>query len=144
MILAVLDANIIVSAILAPTGPPGQVLGAWRDERFSLVTAPAILDEIERVLKYPKIAARHGLPADRVRALVTELAYFSLVTPGRLRLDVVRDDPTDNRYLEAAVEAEVGYIVSGDRLLLALTSYEGIEILTPRQFLGVLPESRDD
>jgi putative PIN family toxin of toxin-antitoxin system len=134
----------IVSAILAPTGPPGQVLGAWRAERFSLVTAPAILDEIERVLKYPKIAARHGLPADRVQALVTELAYFSLVTPGRLRLDVVRDDPADNRYLEAAVEAEAGYIVSGDRLLLTLTSYEGVEILTPRQFLGVLSESPDD
>ena len=144
MILAVLDANVIVSAILAPTGPPGEVLDAWRTERFSLVTAPAILNEIERVLKYPKIAARHGLPADRIRALVTELAYFSLVTPGRLRLDAIRDDPDDNRYLEAAVEAEAGYIVSGDRLLLALTSYEGVEILTPRQFLGVLAKSPDD
>ena len=117
MILAVLDANVIVSAILTGTGPPSQVLDAWRAERFSLVTAPAILDEIERVLKYPKIAVRHKLPADRIRALVTELAYFSFVTPGRLRLDVVRDDPADNRYLEAAVEAEAGYIVSGDRLL---------------------------
>ena len=68
MILAVLDANVIVSAILTGTGPPGQVLEAWRAERFSLLTAPAILDEIERVLKYPKIAARHRLPADRIRA----------------------------------------------------------------------------
>ena len=83
------------------------------------MTAPAILDEIERVLKYPKIAGRHGLPAVRVRALVIELAYFSLVTPGRLRLDVVRDDPADNRYLEAAVEAEAAHIV---RALISLAT----------------------
>lgn len=123
MIGAVLDANVIVSAILVPAGPPGQVLAAWRAEQFALVTSPAILDETERVLNYQKIASRHGLAPDQVRALVTELGYFSTVVGGKIRLAVFREDPADDRYLEAAVEGGASYIVSGDRLLLALNTY---------------------
>ena len=133
MIGTVLDANVIVSGILAPAGPPGQVLAAWRAEHFALVTSPAILNEVERVLNYQKIATRHGLGPDQVRAFVTELGYFSTVVEGKIRLTVFREDPADDRYLEAAVEGGASYIVSGDRLLLALDTYEGIEILTPRR-----------
>jgi len=71
---------------------------------------------------------------------VTELGYFSTVVEGKTRLAVIREDPADDRYLEAAVEGRASYIVSGDRLLLALETYEDIEILTARQFLGVLPK----
>jgi len=56
---------------------------------------------------------------------VTELGYFSTVVEGKTRLAVIR---------------RASYIVSGDRLLLALETYEDIEILTARQFLGVLPK----
>ncbi len=71
---------------------------------------------------------------------MTELGYFSTVVEGKTRLAVIREDPADDRYLEAAVEGRASYIVSGDRLLLALETYEDIEILTARQFLGVLPK----
>ena len=73
-----------------------------------------------------------------------ELGYFSTVVGGKIRLTVFREDPADDRYLEAAVEGGASYIVSGDRLLLALDTYEGIEILTPRRFLQVLPETPTD
>jgi predicted nucleic acid-binding protein len=50
-------------------------------------------------------------------------------------LDAVPDDPDDNRVLECAVEGKADFIVSGDRHLLRLGSYEAIEIVTVRQFL---------
>ncbi len=71
---------------------------------------------------------------------MTELGYFSTVVEGKTRFAVIREDPADDRYLEAAVEGRASYIVSGDRILLALETYEDIEILTARQFLGVLPK----
>ena len=71
---------------------------------------------------------------------MTELGYFSTVVEGKTRLAVIREDPADDRYLEAAVEGRASYIVSGDRLLLALETYQDIEILNARQFLGVLPQ----
>ena len=55
----VLGANVLVSAILSPRGTPAQILNAWRAEQFDLVISEAILAEIDRVFRYPKIAKRH-------------------------------------------------------------------------------------
>ncbi len=54
------------------------------------------------------------------------------------RLDVVQQDPSDNRVLGAAVEGQADYIVSGDQHLLALGSFEGIEIVSPARFAAIL------
>ena len=143
MIRAVLDANVLVSGILSPGGTPGAVIAAWRKQRFLLITSLAILTEIERVLSAPKIARRHGWSPPRLRAFLAELAYFSLQTPGELRLTVVRADPDDDRYLVAAVEGNAEYLVSGDQHLLELGEHRGIRILTARAFLEVLqPQGR--
>lgn len=53
-------------------------------------------------------------------------------------LEVIKDDADDNRVLECAAAGEANYIVSGDRHLLTLSSYEGIPILTVRQFMDVV------
>ncbi len=137
MTRAVLDANVVVSALLSPHGVPAQVLMAWRAETFDLLISAAILDEISRVLRYPKLAKRHGWTEDELRAFLADLAALAIPTPGNLALTVIMDDPTDDRYLECAVEGAAHYIVSGDRHLLALQEYQGIRILTPRAFLTI-------
>lgn len=138
MILAVLDANVVVSAILSPKGIPAKVLTAWREERFHLLSSAAILEEIERVLHYPKIVKRHRWPEECIQTFIEDLAYLAIPTPGKLRLNVIKDDPADDRYLECAVEGEADYIVSGDRHLLDLQEYQGIQVLSPRAFLEAL------
>lgn len=57
---AVLDPNVLVSAVLSPRGAPADVLRAWHDGRFELVVSPHLLDGLERVLAYPKL--RPSLP----------------------------------------------------------------------------------
>ena len=57
---------------------------------------------------------------------------FAILTSGKLKLTVIREDPPDDRYLECAVEGEAEYIVSGDQHLLSLGEYRGIRVLTPR------------
>jgi hypothetical protein len=64
------------------------------------------------------------------------------MTPGTLSLAIIQEDPPDNRYLECAVEGAAAYIVSGDRLLLSLGIYQGIQIVSPRVFLEVLHQDR--
>jgi len=136
----VLDANVIVSALINPQGAPAQVFDAWRSERFQLLMSPAILEEMGRVLRYPKIATYHGWSEERLRTWLEDLARLALMTPGRLTLAVIQDDPPDNRYLECAVEGEAAYLVSGDRALLSLGTYQGIQIVSPRGFLEVLQQ----
>ncbi len=60
------------------------------------------------------------------------------VAPGLLVLDAVPDDPKDNHILAAAVETSCEYLVSGDRHLLDLHEFQGIKIVTPREFLALL------
>jgi putative PIN family toxin of toxin-antitoxin system len=59
VIRAVLDANVVVSSLINPQGIPAQVLDAWRAERFQVVLSAVILDEIGRVLRYPRVAVYH-------------------------------------------------------------------------------------
>ena len=137
MIRAVLDANVFVSGILTE-GFPRRILRAWRAGQFDLVTARAVLDEIARVLRYPKIVRRHRWSETEIREFMENLAALAIVTPGKLRLSVVAADPTDDRYLECAVEAEADCIVTGDRHLLDLGAYGEVEIISPREFAGLL------
>jgi putative PIN family toxin of toxin-antitoxin system len=106
MIRAVLDANVIVSAVLSPAGIPAQILDACRDERFALLISPAMLEEMARVLEYPKIAKLHRWPRARVEEFVAEFGGLGIMTPGDLRLNIVRDDRADTRYLECPYGGE--------------------------------------
>lgn len=141
MIRAVLDANVFVSGIVAE-GAPRSVLRAWRTGHFHLVASPATLDEIGRVLRYPKIARRHHWSETEIHAFMESLAALAILTPGELRLDVIEEDPTDDRYLECAVEGEAACLVAGDRHLLKLGAYQSIEILSPREFVVLLATRR--
>ncbi len=59
----------------------------------------------------------------------------------RTRLNVVQEDPSDNKILECAIDGEADYIVSGDEYLLKIGEYKGIRIISPREFIGLLTET---
>ena len=140
MIRAVLDANVVVSGILSENGTPAKILKAWYEDRFHLVVSPAILGEFRRVLQYPRIARRHHWSASQVREFLEDLASLAIRTSGDFTLPaIIAEDPSDDRYVECAIEGEANYIVSGDRHLLDLEIYEGIEIVSPRAFIRLLP-----
>lgn len=142
MTRAVLDANVFVTAVLTPAGAAAAVVEAWRAERFALLVSPPILDELARVLSYPKIVRRHGWSRKEILAFVQDFRDLAILTPGRVKLSVIREDPDDDRYLECAVEGRAEYIVSGDRHLLVLRAYQDIAIVPPRAFLASLPAAR--
>ena len=138
MIRVVLDANVFVSALLSPRGIPAKILSAWRDERFHLVMSPAILQEIDRVLRYSKIRRRHRWREKRLKNFIEDLAHLTILTPGDLTLTLIAEDPSDNRYIECAIEGAADYLVSGDQHLLRLGVHQKTAILTPRAFLDIL------
>ena len=138
MFRVVLDANQFVSAILSPYGPPAKILNAWREGIFELVTSSSIIDEIRRVLNYPRLSKIHKKSPEEIDLFLEELAVLSFSTPEKLSLSIVVDDPTDDKYLVAALEGEARFIVTGDSDLLKIREYEGIRIVTAREFLKEL------
>ncbi len=133
---AVLDTNVLISGVLSPIGAPGQLLRAWRDGAFELVTSPLLLDELARALAYPKLA-RRIVPMDAA-------AFVSLLrSHSDLRLDPVGPppvrtrDPNDDFLITLAATA-TSVIVSGDDDLLALAGT--IPVFPPAVFLEMIAD----
>ena len=137
---AVIDTNVLVSGILVAEEPPRQVLDAWLDGRFTLVTSPYQLEEVTHVLAYPRIAERIRLKPAELATILSGLMTLAVVTPGQLQRPGVTRDPKDDAIVACAEEGEADYIVSGDLDLLSLGETRGIRALTPRQFLELIAQ----
>lgn len=135
---AVLDVGMYVSATIRADGHPAQVLNAWRNDEFELYTSLPILEDLRRVLAYPRIRKRHQWIDEEIDLFVVSLGMAAHLTPGELEVSVVKDDPTDDKIFACAEEGQVDYVVSSDEHLTKLDTHEGIQIVTPRQFLDIL------
>ena len=129
----VCDTNVLVSGILF-RGHPRRILTLVAQARLTNITSPALLREVEAVLARPKFGLR-PCQVDQILALFRDT--FELVHPMD-SLDVIEDDPADNRILEAALASSADVIVSGDRHLLALKEWRGIRVLSPAAFASTL------
>lgn len=134
----VLDANVLISSVISPRGNPARILELWKQKRFDLVVSGPILEEIERVIHYPRIQERYRLPAEQVEHFLGSIAEESILVNPSEEISAVERDPTDNRYLECAMAGEASYIVTGDQHLLELETYRRIVIVNPTAFLAVL------
>ena len=97
---------------------------------FQLVTSPILLDELDEKLRMKFELSPADADLIRIRL---EVAADLISTT--LSLTVIKEDPDDDRVLECAVAGRADCIVSGDRHLLKLGSYDGTPILTVRQFI---------
>jgi len=134
----VLDANVVVSALISAKGAPAQIIECWQAEKFELRVSPAIVQELARVLHYPKLQQRYHLPEELLQRFLRLLMGQAIEVVPPQQLTVIKRDPTDNRYLECALQGDASVIVTGDRHLLDLGEYRGIQILTPAGFLALL------
>jgi uncharacterized protein len=132
MIRVVLDTNVYISALMFG-GLPGSILDLALLQSFLPVISPALLDELDEKLRLKfEVAAEDAII---IRAKLVSIA--EIVKPNVV-LHVIKDDPDDNRVLECAVKGNADYIVTGDRHLLKLGTYEDIPIVTVRQFLNAV------
>jgi putative PIN family toxin of toxin-antitoxin system len=140
-IRAVLDTNVLISGLIVAQGPPCQILDAWLESLFTLVTSLYLVEELVHVLSYPRITERLRLDESELAAVLDALLSRAEVTSGRFRMPGVTRDPKDDSVVACAKEGEADYIVSGDQDLLVLGEYEGIQVVTPRQFVEILASS---
>lgn len=133
-IRAVIDTNILVSALIKPSGTVGPVLRYLRDGAYILIYSEPLLTELVDVLNRPRIREKYSLSSEDIETVMALiLLRGELVVPKR-RITVCRDSQ-DNMFLEAAADGNANMIVSGDDDLLSLEEFEGIPIITPIEFL---------
>jgi len=125
----VVDTNVFMGAAWGRT--PARLLELWREGGITLVISDAIQREYVRILaKTPQ--SRAGL-AELVQRL-DRGENIERCTPGR-RIIAIEEDPADEKFLEAAVEAGADFIISSDRHLKAMDGYRGIKVLSAGAFL---------
>lgn len=133
----VVDTGVLVSGLIRPAGPVGEVLQALRDGRFTIVTSTDIILEIVEVLGRPKIRAKYHIQPQDVTALINLIRLRGELVIPRQTVTACRD-PKDNKFLEAALAGEAKIVATGDDDLLVLHPFQGIEILRPAEFLARL------
>jgi len=129
----VLDTNIFISGIFWK-GASNKVLMNWKEGKFTLVTSLETILEIIKVLKDFKIK----LSEDMIKELVDLIVQNSIIVEPKEKIDIVKDDPNDNIFIETAVAGNVDYIITQDNHLLKIKEFNGIRIITPEEFLDVV------
>jgi len=140
LIKVVLDTNIFVSGILNSKGAPGQVLKAWHENKFVLTTSKPIIKEIKQVLNSAKIQEfliKHNVVKEDLNDFFSTLSFNALVVKPSFKLDIIKEDPADNKFLECALMVKAEYIVSGDKHLLKLKMYENIKIISAYELINL-------
>jgi uncharacterized protein len=133
---AVLDANVLISAVISPRGSPAQLILAWQAGAFDLVVSPLLLTEVRRALGYPKLK-RLVSPAD-ADAFVDWLGRSAELAVDPAGPPPVRSTDPDDDYLIALAAAERALLVSGDVHLTSLANR--VPVRTPAEFLSELGE----
>lgn len=136
MITAVLDTNVLASGFVSRTGAPGQLLFSWTYGMFELVISEAILTELERTFQNPYFRGR--LASTQVVANLTLLRRQATIIPITALVEGVATHPEDDLVLATAESAHADYLVTGDKKLQRLRTYQQITILSPREFLDLL------
>ncbi|MBI3891253.1 MAG: putative toxin-antitoxin system toxin component, PIN family [Candidatus Wallbacteria bacterium] len=137
-----LDSKVVVSAFLVASGPSARILTGVRDGHLTWVLSPTILREVEKTLALPRISKRYGVDPGAVAFLIASLGELAVQVQGVVLVERKSRDPKDDPILACAVDGNVEYLVTGDQDLLTLRPYEGIAILTPREFLAILESRR--
>ncbi len=130
---AVLDANVLIAALVSPNGAPAQIISRWLAGEFELVISESVLAELERALAYPKLRAR--ISSEEAAEFVSFLQDTGVYAPDPPTPPRRSRDPGDD-YLLALAETEKAIVVSGDQHLLELA--DRFPVRSPRDFLEAL------
>ena len=134
----VLDANVYISALFSSVSSPGKIIARWEQDTFEVLITKEIIDELSRVLRYPRIMKRHKKDEAKIDRYLHLLAKQATMVEPQKTLTVIADDETDNRYIECAYFGRADYVVSGDKHVLGVGEYEGIFMLSPAAFIALL------
>lgn len=135
MLKVVVDTNVFISGLLKSPSCR-KIIDLLKEDKFTLVISVQILDELIGVISRPKF--HNVITRENAEKLIETIKSQGILIKPAERIDVIKENPEDNRFLEAAIESNVDFIISGDNHLLKLKSFRNIPIISPKEFLSRL------
>lgn len=130
----VLDTNVFVSGIFWSGNYCSQIIDKWKNKEIELVSSLQIVEELVKTMKGFKI----HMPEDMIEEWKNLIVKNSTIVEPTSKIDAIKEDSEDNKFLEVAVDGKVDFIISQDRHLLNLKEYCGIKILKPEEALSFI------
>ena len=132
----VIDTNVLVSAVISKDSSPADVVRLAILGEIENYTSEDILAEVERILNSEKVLQR--ISSKHKDDIIRIYRLISIKVSPKIRVNVIERDPSDNKFLETALEAKADFIITGDHHLLELREFRGVKILSPSDFLKLL------
>ncbi len=130
-----LDTNVLVSGTFWQ-GEAFRILELVEQKKVECVLSKEILEEYNRIIHSEEILEKMEEKRLHVRSAVIKIVEMSAIVKPKRKIRAVADDPDDDKVIECAVEGRVDYIITYDaKHLLKLKEFEGIKIVSPREFL---------
>ncbi len=126
----VVDTNVFISGVFF-SGPPFEILDAWKKEKVEIILSEAILEEYCRIGD----ALKNRYPAVNLDQFLSILISNALIVHSPPLDKIVCSDPDDDKFLACALASQTGLVCSGDKSLLRTSGYKGIKVVTPRAFV---------
>ncbi len=131
MLKVVIDTNIFISSFFG--GIPREIINLWKKGKIKLCLTQEIVEEYLEVLN--RLGLKNEKEINKLTHLFAE-GFNSIFTTKTSSLNIVEDDPDDNKFIECAVALNSKIIISGDKHLKDIKKYIDIKIMSPREFLS--------
>jgi uncharacterized protein len=129
----VVDTNFLVSATQWDYSVSDKLLQKLIRNNTEIFTTKEILDEFAEILKRDFLYCEED-----IKNILEKVLQFLIVVVPSNKIEVVKDDPDDNKIIECAVESQAKYIISYDKHLLSLKKYRDINIIKPEETLNLI------
>lgn len=136
MIVGVLDTNVLASGFAHPGSIPDALIRAWLALSWTLVISEHVIVELERTFEKPYF--RRLVAPARVPRIISLLRRRAVLVPLTVEVRGVASHTEDDPILATALSGRADYLITGDHALQDLGTYQGVTIVSPREFLDIL------
>jgi len=133
VVRVVIDTNVFVSGLLKSDNPPSNVVDLFIEDKINLIISEEVFSEYIKVLLRPELKVKK----DNIIRLISIFILKAEIIKVKTKLDIIERDPSDNKFLECALDGKVDYIITGDKHLLELKKYKKIKIVDPKTFINI-------
>lgn len=134
MVKVVIDTNVLISAFLKPESIPALIVSLVFNKNLMLCLSEGILIEYKEVLNYGKF---RNLNQTEVRKLINLMKENALWVSPKELIDLIKDDPEDNKFLECALEAQADFFITGNTKHFSFEQFHQTRIVKPKQFMDI-------
>lgn len=131
------DTNVLISATFW-NGPSEKIINKVETKEITLILSEQILEEYHRVLEYDEIKEKIINKDLEMKKAMLKIGFISEIIDVKSKLEIVKEDPDDNKIIECAVDGLSEFIITKDTHLLKLKEHKGIKIIKPEEFLELI------